>query len=170
MELSNMKALKLDSTYRPIEVIDAIDALVMCLVGKAMSLEIHQRKILSPSRSFDLPAVIVLKTVVKFRFLGISCNRNNIITRDKNRCQYCANCYPTEELTMDHILPKSRGGKNTWTNLVASCRKCNQKKGARTPSEARMYPINIPKKPKNSILTALTGAQISDLWKEYLWE
>ena len=170
MELSNMKALKLDSTYRPIEVIDALDALVMCLVGKAMSLETHQRRVCSPSRSFELPAVIVLKTVVKFRFTGISCNRINIIARDKNRCQYCTKCFPTEELTMDHILPKSRGGKNTWTNLVASCRKCNQRKGARTPSEAHMYPISTPIKPKNSILRTLVPTQISDIWKEYLWE
>ena len=142
-----MKALKLDATYRPIEVIDAIEALVMCLVGKALPVETYESNISSPSRTFKLPAVIVLKTVVKFRFNSVVCNRYNIILRDKNQCQYCGKNFSNEQLTLDHIMPKSRGGKNTWTNLVASCKKCNQKKGCRTPSEASMYPINVPSKP-----------------------
>ncbi len=170
MQIDSMKALKLDSTYRPIEVIDAIEALVMCLVGKAMPLETYEKRISSPSRSFELPAVIVLKTIVRFRFTGVSCSRVNVIYRDKNHCQYCAKSFPTEELTLDHVLPKSRGGKNTWTNLVASCKKCNQRKGCKTPHEANMHPISNPKKPKVSILRTLTTSQISDLWKEYLWE
>ena len=117
-----------------------------------------------------MPAVIVLKTIVKFRFTGVACNRANIIIRDKNRCQYCGHSFPTEQLTLDHIVPKSRAGLNTWTNLVASCKKCNQKKGCRTPAEAGMYPINTPKKPKTSILRTVTKNQISHLWKEYLWD
>ena len=67
-----MKALKLDSAYRPIEVIDAIEALVMCIIGKAMAVETYEKKISSPSVSFELPAVIVLKTVVKFRLTTIA--------------------------------------------------------------------------------------------------
>ena len=165
-----MKALKLDATYRPIEVIDALEALVMCLVGKALPIETYQKKISSPSRSFDLPAVIVLKTIVKFRFNSVACNRNNIILRDKNQCQYCGKNFPSEQLTLDHILPKSRGGKNNWTNLVASCKKCNQKKGCRTPSEASMYPINTPLKPKANLLRTIAKNQISDFWTDYLWK
>ena len=164
-----MKALKLDATYRPIEVIDAIEALVMCLVGKAMPVETYNKKICSPSQSFDLPAVIVLKTIVKFRFNSVACNRHNVILRDKNQCQYCAKNFSSEQLTLDHVMPKSRGGKNTWTNLVTSCKKCNQKKGCRTPSEASMYPINIPKKPKANLLRTITKNEISHLWNDYLW-
>ena len=74
----------------------------------------------------------------------------------------------TEKLTVDHVLPKSRGGKKSWTNLVASCKKCNQKKGCRTPSECGMIPIRQPTRPKTTILKNTN--QISDLWKNYLWE
>ena len=105
-----MMALKLDASYRPIEVIDALEALVMCIIGKALAVETYEKKISSPSISFELPAVIVLKTVVKFRLTTVSCNRTNIIWRDNNQCQYCANYFPEDKLTMDHVMPKSRGG------------------------------------------------------------
>ena len=164
-----MMALKLDSAYRPIEVIDAIEALVMCIVGKAIPVETYQKKISSPSKSFDLPAVIVLKTVVKFRFTTVACNRKNIVWRDNNQCQYCANYFPSDKLTMDHVLPKSRGGQNTWENLVAACTKCNQKKGSRTTKESGMHPLKKPVRPKANILRTLSKNQISELWKEYLW-
>lgn len=167
---TTMKALKLDATFRPIEIIDAIEALVMCIIGKASPVELHNKKIASPSRSFELPAVIVLKTVVKFRFSGVACNRTNVIIRDKNTCQYCTKVFATEQLTVDHVFPKSRGGKNTWTNLVASCKKCNQKKGCRTPEESGMILFNKPKKPKSSILRTTKRNQISALWNEYLWD
>ena len=163
-----MKALKLDATYRPVEVIDAIEALVLCIIGKAKAIETYAKEICSPSTTFQIPAVIVLKTVVRYRFGGIVCNRQNIIWRDGNRCQYCAQVFSTEILTIDHIIPKSRGGRKTWKNLVASCKKCNQKKGCRTLAECGMIPIRQPKKPKVTILK--TNTQVNDLWKNYLWE
>jgi len=163
------KALKLDSSYRPIEVIDAIEALVMCIIGKAIVLETYEQKISSPSVSFELPAVIVLKTIVKFKFTTISCNRLNIVWRDNNQCQYCANYFPLDKLTMDHVMPKSRGGKNVWENLVAACKKCNQRKGSKTTKESGMYPLKKPRKPKANILRTISKNQISDLWKDYLW-
>ena len=140
----DMMALKLDASYRPIEVIDALEALVMCIIGKAIPVEIYDKKIRSTSSAFDLPAVIVLKTVVKFRFTTVACNRANIVWRDNNQCQYCGNFFPLDKLTMDHVIPKSRGGKNTWENLAAACMKCNQKKGSRTPKESGMIPLKKP--------------------------
>ncbi len=163
-----MKALKLDAAYRPVEVIDAIEALVLCIIGKAKAIETYTKEICSPSTSFKIPAVIVLKNIVRYRFGGIMCNRKNIIWRDQNTCQYCAKSFPSEKLTIDHIVPKSRGGKNSWTNLVAACKKCNQKKGCRKPSECGMIPIRQPTRPKTTILKNTN--QISDLWKNYLWE
>ena len=163
-----MKALKLDATYRPVEVIDAIEALVLCIIGKAKALETYAKEIRSPSTTFEIPAVIVLKTVVRYRFGGIMCNRQNIIWRDHNTCQYCGATFATNNLTIDHLIPKSRGGKNTWKNLVAACKKCNQKKGCRTPQECGMIPIRKPKKPKVTILK--TATEVNDLWKNYLWE
>ena len=167
---SCMKSLKLDSAYRPIEVIDSLEALVLCIIGKAIAIENYTKEIRSPSSTFKIPAVIVLKRLVKFRFNNISPSKRNIAWRDNNQCQYCGKIYPVEELTVDHILPKSRGGLNTWTNLVCACKKCNQRKGCRTPQECGMIPIREPVKPKATLLKAVKKAQISTLWKDYLWE
>ena len=71
---------------------------------------------------------------------------------------------------MDHVLPKSRGGLNTWENLVTACKKCNQKKGNKTPRESGMAPLHPPRRPKSTLLKALPKGQINESWKEYLWE
>tara|TARA_B100000989_G_scaffold17167_1_gene11326 strand:+ start:5672 stop:6211 length:540 start_codon:yes stop_codon:yes gene_type:complete len=166
----NEKALKLDSSYRPIEIVDAVEALVLCLIGKAQAIENYKTQIHSVSKSFVLPAVIVLNRYVKFNFKIVSASRRDIITRDENCCQYCGCEFPNDKLTLDHIYPKSKGGQNTWSNLVAACKKCNQKKGDRTPEQANMKLINKPTKPKYSILRTVGKNQVSDLWKNYLWE
>ena len=162
-----MKTLKLDSTYRPVGVIDCIEALVMCIVGKAIAVEEYEDEISSPSVTFRLPSVIVLKTVVKFISRGVKPSRNNILWRDKNQCQYCGVVESAREMTIDHVIPRSRGGKNTWSNLVTCCKKCNQKKGNRTPQEANMSLLNKPIRPKNSILRQISDVQ--PIWNIYLW-
>jgi 5-methylcytosine-specific restriction endonuclease McrA len=165
-----MKALKLDSSFRPIGIIDSVEALVLCIIGKARRLEDYSKVINSVSKSFKLPAVIVLNRYVKFRFSYIACNRANVLWRDNNKCQYCEDVFSPEKLTLDHVIPKSRGGKNTWKNLVAACKKCNQRKGNRTPAESGMRPMKTPRAPKASILRYLNKDQINPIWKQYLWE
>jgi|TARA_B100000282_G_scaffold88509_1_gene61873 5-methylcytosine-specific restriction endonuclease McrA len=167
---NNVKTLKLDISYRPIEIVDAVDALVLCLIGKAQAIENYTSEIKSVSESFKLPAVIVLKRFVKFHFQIVSAHRREIILRDNNQCQYCSIELPSDKLTLDHIVPKSKGGKNTWDNLVAACKKCNQKKGNRTPEQANMKLICKPVKPKYNILRSVGKNQVSELWKNYLWE
>jgi 5-methylcytosine-specific restriction endonuclease McrA len=75
-------------------------------------------------------------------------NRRNIFARDGNRCQYCGKKFPSSDLSLDHVIPKSRGGKANWQNIVCACLKCNVRKGGRTPREARMKLIRHPHKPK----------------------
>jgi len=162
-----MKTLKLDSTYRPVGIIDCLEALVMCIVGKATAVEEYEEEVSSPSVTFKIPSVIVLKSVVKFINGSLNPSRNNIMWRDKNQCQYCGVIQASRELTIDHVLPRSRGGKNTWTNLVACCKKCNQKKRDRTPIEASMALLNKPVKPKNSVLRHTN--EIQPIWNIYLW-
>jgi len=162
-----MKTLKLDSTYRPIGVIDCLEALVMCIVGKATAVEEYDEEISSPSITFKIPSVIVLKTVVKFISTGFRPSRNNILWRDKNQCQYCGVIEAPRDMTIDHVIPRSRGGENTWSNLITCCKKCNQKKGCRTPKEANMSLLNKPVKPKNSVLRQITDVQ--PIWNIYLW-
>ena len=171
--MSNAKTLKLDSSYRPVEIVDAIEALVLCLIGKASAIENYAKEINTVSKSFALPAVIVLNRYVKFRFHTMSCKRPNILWRDNYSCQYCSkSCerHESDKLTIDHVIPKSRGGENTWENLVTACKKCNQRKGNKTPKEAGMSLIRQPTMPKSSLLRTLNKNQISDLWKNYLNE
>jgi len=167
--MKSFKTLKLDSSFRPVEVIDAIEALVLCIVGKAMPVEEYTEEIRTVTRKFVLPSVIALKKVVKFRFTTMAASRDNIFWRDSNQCQYCTKVFLKEELTLDHVKPRSKGGKNTWLNLVTACKKCNQKKGNRTPAEANMPLLRAPFKPKTNILRSVNKSQINPIWKEYLW-
>jgi len=169
-DIHQMKALKLDASYRPIEVIDALEALVLCLMDKAAAIENYARNVHSATKRFKLPSVIVLKKVIKFKINGLACNRANVLWRDMRRCQYCYKHHDDRELTLDHVVPKSRGGLNTWTNIVTACKDCNQKKGNKTPAEANMRLYRQPVKPKTSLLNYNKISNVNEIWKNYLWE
>ncbi len=99
-----------------------------------------------------------------FRF-----NRRNLFARDGNLCQYCGNTFPTSELSLDHVMPRSRGGEASWENIVCACVECNVRKGGRTPTEAGMKLIRQPQKPKRSPLLALKlGNPKYESWKTFL--
>jgi 5-methylcytosine-specific restriction endonuclease McrA len=96
-------------------------------------------------------------------------NRRNIFARDKNRCQYCGRRYPTSELSLDHIIPRSMGGKSVWENVVCSCTQCNVKKGGKTPKQANMTLIQKPVKPRRNPLVHIhLGHQRYHSWKQFL--
>ena len=99
--------------------------------------------------------------------LDTSGSRKSVFKRDNHICQYCQKSFGEKELTLDHVLPKSRGGKKSWTNIVSACKKCNQKKGDKTPAEAGMKLFKVPKKPKNNIVDSISNNQ--KIWKDYLW-
>ena len=92
------------------------------------------------------------KQTVKF-------NRRNIFARDNNQCQYCGKKFPTSELSLDHVVPRSQGGASTWENIVCACVDCNVRKGGRTPKQAHMSLIRKPEKPKRSPLLNLKLTQ-----------
>lgn len=99
----------------------------------------------TPSGVFRLPRHIILKKYVYIPYRDFSPTRKNIMRRDNNSCQYC-NCQLSSDIaTIDHILPRSRGGKHRWENVVACCLKCNRKKGDRTPQEAKMPLLSTPR-------------------------
>lgn len=96
-------------------------------------------------------------------------NRRNLFARDGHNCQYCGKNLPTQQLSLDHVIPRSRGGKTTWENVVSACVDCNTRKGSRTPSEARMKLIRRPVKPKYSpILAMKLGNPKYASWKPFL--
>lgn len=136
---------------------------------KAQFKEPHDDWIRAVNFEIQVPRVIRLlfydrvpKQVVRF-------NRRNIFARDGNRCQYCGRRFPTSELSLDHVMPRSRGGDTTWENIVCSCVKCNVKKGGRTPQEAHMHLIRAPVKPKRSpLLSVKLGNPKYESWKTFL--
>ena len=96
-------------------------------------------------------------------------NRRNLFARDGHNCQYCGKNLPTQQLSLDHVLPRSRGGKTTWENVVSACVDCNTRKGSRTPTEARMKLIRRPVKPKYSpILAMKLGNPKYASWRPFL--
>jgi 5-methylcytosine-specific restriction endonuclease McrA len=99
-----------------------------------------------------VPRIIRLLDYDKLPAQDVKFNRRNIYARDGNRCQYCGRKAPTSELSLDHVVPRSRGGKSTWENIVCACLTCNVKKGGRTPDEAGLKLVVRPKKPKRSPL------------------
>jgi 5-methylcytosine-specific restriction endonuclease McrA len=100
---------------------------------------------------------------------GIRFNRRNVFARDANQCQYCGKGFPTSELSLDHVVPRSRGGSTTWENIVCACVSCNVRKGGRTPAEARMQLIRQPVKPKRSpLLSIKLGNPKYASWKSFV--
>jgi|TARA_R100000908_G_C3706989_1_gene115140 hypothetical protein len=152
--------LKLDAAWKPIDIVDGFKGFNMCYTGRA-------NVVLKYSDGF-FPAVIVLKEYIRKDFTSYSCNRKNVIWRDKYICQYCGNKFQYHELTMDHVIPKSRGGEKSWTNIVASCKGCNSKKGNKTPKEARMPLIKKPTIPRWNINVLLRDKEIPNEWKDFI--
>jgi 5-methylcytosine-specific restriction endonuclease McrA len=116
-----------------------------------------------------VPKIIRLLFYDKLPRQNVKFNRRNIFARDNNHCQYCGKKFPISELSIDHVLPRSQGGKSTWENVVCSCLDCNIHKGGRTPEQARMKLLTLPKKPKRSPLIALKlNNDRYESWKEFL--
>jgi len=116
-----------------------------------------------------VPRVIRLLFYDRLPSSNVKFNRRNIFARDKNRCQYCGRRYPTSELSLDHVTPRTMGGKSVWQNMVCSCVQCNVRKGGRTPQQAGMTLITRPVKPKyNSLVHVRIGRQRYHSWKQFL--
>ena len=116
-----------------------------------------------------LGAVVLALGYDRLPRADVKLNRRNLFARDHNSCQYCGKKYPTGELSIDHVVPRSQGGKTTWDNVVCACVRCNVKKGGRTPREAHMSLIRRPEKPKRSPMLnlKLTHAKYQS-WRTFL--
>lgn len=123
--------------------------------------------------NFDIqvPRVIRLLNYDRFPRNVVKFNRRNIFLRDENRCQYCGNKFSTHQLSLDHVVPKSRGGQTTWENIVCACLRCNVRKGGRTPAEAGMRLYKPPVKPPRSpALAQQLASRKYASWKNFLDE
>ena len=115
--------------------------------GLSAAFEKHEEVVRTISFTIRIPKVILLLLYDKLPRSSIKFNRKNIYQRDKNICQYCGHKFDITELNIDHIIPKVLGGKSMWVNVVCSCVNCNLRKGGRTPGQAGMKLIKLPKEP-----------------------
>jgi hypothetical protein len=168
MDLANFKTLKLDASFNPVGVIPAHEALVASMLGKVVVLETYDRLINSAHASWKLPAVIVMRRVIRKFAGGLPCCRKYIFARDEGCCQYCGAGLTMATGTLDHVVPKSRGGRWSWDNLVLACAKCNQHKGNRTPKEAHMKLLTRPKQMSYREYITMTDRKNRDIWGQYL--
>jgi len=165
------QVLLLNITYEPLRIINWRKAVTLLCLGKVEVIEEYGRDIHSVSFTIKLPSVVRLLNLVKKPKSPVKFSRQNIYLRDKHRCQYCGLQHPTEELTYDHVVPKSRGGKTEWENIVTCCVGCNRQKGGRTPTEARMNLVRKPARPTwvPAIKITIGLKQIPQTWRDYLY-
>jgi 5-methylcytosine-specific restriction endonuclease McrA len=166
-----MRVLKLDATFRPIEIISWQEAFRLYFSDKVDIIEeYHDKTVNAPSGEFKIPSVIRVKKHIKKSTGKVKFCRNHIMRRDKYTCQYCGKkVAETSELTMDHIVPASKGGKKTWDNIVASCRQCNAKKADVDLEKCGMKLLSKPRIPDWTPRVYIkTRAGDPESWRNYM--
>jgi len=159
-------ALVLNASYEPLSVVSARRATCLVLSNKAEVLEDDDRHMFrSEKMNFPSPSVIRLRYMVKVPFVRrAALSRRAIFARDDHRCQYCGN----HADSIDHVLPRSRGGTHTWENVAAACRPCNLDKRDRTPEEAGMRLARPCRAPRSSAWVVVSVSGVPDTWRRYL--
>ena len=152
--------LVLNSDYTPLNITTFKRAIILVIKGKAEIIKNDDNIIRSESTIYSKPLIIRLFNYISHKMKNFRVNRNRVYKRDNYECAYCGS---KKELTIDHIIPKSRGGKNTWNNLITCCLSCNLKKGDKTPEEAKM-PLRF--QPKTPTIFA-NESSIAKVWEEY---
>lgn len=166
--LNAARVLILNASYEPLHVCSVKRAVALLMHEVAERVEDSDRVLRSPSQVFPVPSVIRLKKFVKRPPRHrVAFNRKNVFRRDDHTCQYCFS--RSNDLTLDHVLPRSRGGATSWENVVACCHRCNAKKRDRTPEEAGMDLRRKPYAPR-FMFSAAYGIlpTIDPIWKKYL--
>ncbi len=149
-------------------VINARKAIVLLYLGKAEMIAANEAlRVRSVSTSMPFPSIVRLSVFVRIPFKKIILSRKNILRRDSHRCQYCGRS--DIPLTMDHVLPASRGGEDTWENMVCACVRCNNKKGDSTPEEAKMPLRRRPMRPNHVTFISHFVGTLDERWKPYLF-
>ena len=164
-----MAVLVLNASYEPLNVVSVRRAVVLLLMEKAQLLEAADERLRAERISLPQPTVIRLVSYVKIPYgLRMPLSRRGILTRDRLTCQYCGAQPGRASLTLDHVVPRSRGGQRSWQNLVAACSPCNRRKGDRSPREAGMTLAQTPRAPRYVAFAWLESGEPHDAWSKYL--
>lgn len=160
------KVLVLNASYEPLNITSWRRAVILLIKNKAEQVE-HNGKCVY--KEFPLPTVIRLRHYIQVPYKEIPLTRRNILHRDGHTCQYCG--YTGEDLTLDHVVPRSRGGGDSWENIVTACVRCNVKKGSRTPREASMVLAHNPRRPYSSLYFEISRhlrSGVHQEWRKYI--
>ena len=167
------QTLVLNATYEPLRIVSWQKAITMLFQGKVEVIAVYDREIRGVTVRVKLPSVLRLLRHVRMKrpFADVPFSRANVYARDDHRCQYCAEAFPTAELTFDHVVPVAQGGRKDWENIVTCCIPCNRRKGGRTPEQAGMHLIRIPKRPDKAPAIRITIGlrNAPESWRDYFY-
>ena len=163
----NRQVLVLNQNYHPLLVCSARRAILLVCLGKVEVIEKYRETVHSPSVVIPLPSVVKLDKFIKVKENNIVLSRKNILKRDRHQCQYCGR--RSLPMTLDHVVPKERGGPESWDNLVCCCHACNRSKGNRTPDEAGKKLLRYPKKPTRIHYIRQFIKRDQCAWRPYLY-
>ncbi len=168
VKLDAPRILVLNAGYEPLGLTTVRRGVVLVLSGRAEMVSPSREVLRTPTRLLPVPSVVRLLRMVRRPNGRLALSRRNVFRRDRYTCQYCGRS--GVELTLDHVVPKSRGGRTTWENLVTACRTCNTKKGNRTPEEAGMRLLKPPRAPGyyEVILLGLKAREFPEEWRDFI--
>ncbi len=159
-------------SYFPLSVWSWQEAIKAVFLGRVNVVQEYDRTVHSPRWEMKLPSVISLKKYAPIE-RSPAFTRFNVFLRDRFMCQYCRTPHPTNDLTFDHIIPRSKGGRTTWQNVITACAHCNLMKGNRLPEEAHMFPSQKPFRPNSFHLQEIGRAfppnYLHESWRDYLY-
>jgi 5-methylcytosine-specific restriction endonuclease McrA len=162
----NDKVLVLNQDYSPLTLCTVSRAFLLVFLEKAELLAADKNGYMrTVSMSYPKPSVIKIKSYIHVPYKGVVLSRYNIFKRDGHKCQYCDTI---KDLTLDHLIPRSKGGKSTWKNLVTACKRCNSRKGDRTPIEAGLVLQKPPFKPSYIMFLRNSVGELNVDWQQYL--
>lgn len=167
MSYQKIKVLLLSQGYEPIQIIPWEDAISMVYLNKVEVLAEYEVQVHSQHLTWSIPAVVrLLARPSRFNF-RVRFSRDHLFRRDNFTCLYCGRRFKPKELTYDHVVPRSQGGGRSWENIATACEPCNQKKGNKTPIEAKMHLLRKPFKPRwyPSLLAEVKGPKE---WQPFL--
>lgn len=164
------RVLVLNATYEPLSIVSVRRALILLLKEKAELIESAEERLHAARTSLPVPLVIRLVYYVRIpRQVTMAPSRRSVLLRDNQTCQYCGASGAHAILTLDHLLPRSRGGDTTWENVVTACRACNMRKGDRTPDEAGMALHRRPGRPHYLAFLLLSESGTRTAWGKYVF-
>lgn len=168
--MSSPRVLLLSPSYMPHKIISWQRAVILLWEDKVEVLEEYDEVLRSPSVEIKMPAVVRLKKALGPIKRGVKFSRINVLTRDGFTCQYCGAHNSSRKLNYDHVLPRAKGGKTHWENIVSACYTCNEKKRDRTPEQAGMRLRNRPHRPKALPMGRMVvdPSRVHPLWENWL--